>query len=365
MKANVSLLILVLAVAVSLAAQTQNIPPGTPAAPPSATPRPVAPGGQQNPPAIIVRTENVIVPVTVKDNRGQLVGDLQKEDFRIFVDGVEQKILGFSSNAVPLSAVVLIDNDLEQKQAAGVQRSLAAIAAGFGPADETALVTYEAFPKTVLDFSFNNDLLFTQLKRLDLASHPAGVISDPTTAPPNVNGQPLPTGTGLQPPHSALRYKKISALNDALYAANEMLKTRGRERRKIIFLVSDTTNTSNSHTFEETLHELEIDDVSVYSISVVHQLPVGRSLAQRGAEQVDRYATDTGGDTFYGSKQQDLERLYSDVTEQARNEYTLTFSPQDIDRTHDYHEIEVRVKRPDLTIVTRQGYFQSAFNIGH
>ncbi len=74
---------------------------------------------QQNPPAIVIRTENVIVPVTVKDNRGQLVGDLQKEDFRVFVDGVEQKILGFSSNAVPLSAVVLIDNDLEQKQASG------------------------------------------------------------------------------------------------------------------------------------------------------------------------------------------------------------------------------------------------------
>jgi VWFA-related protein len=365
MKAKVSLLLGVLAVAVplSLYAQSENIPPGTPAAAPNATASPDAPAGQRTSP-IIVRTENVIVPVTVKDNRGLLVGDLEKEDFRVFVDGVEQKILGFSSEAVPLSAVVLIDNDLEQKQAADVQRSLAAIAAGFGPADEAALVTYEAFPKTVLDFSFSNDQLFTQLKRLDLDSHPAGIISDPTTAPPTVNGQPLPTGTGL-PQHGSMRYRKISALNDALFAANDMLKTRDRKRRKIIFLVSDMSNSSNAHTFEETLHELEINDVSVYSISVVHELPVGRSVAQRGAQQVDRYATDTGGDTFYAAKQQDLERLYSNVTEQARNEYTLTFSPQDVDRGRDYHSIEVRVRRPDLTIVTRQGYFQSAINVGH
>jgi VWFA-related protein len=361
---HVSLLCAVLVVAVSLSAQSQNppenVPPGTRATPPAQA----APPQQQQPAPIIVRTENVIVPVTVKDSRGQLVGDLQKEDFRIFVDGVEQKILAFKSEPVPLSAVVLIDDDLEQKQAADVQRSLISIAAGFGPSDEVALVTYEAFPKTLLDFTFNNDQLFTQLKRLDLSSHAAATVSDPTTAPPTINGQPLPTGTGL-PVHGSGRYKKISSLNDALYTANDMLKTRSRDRRKIVFLVSDMTNSSNTHTLEETLHALQVNDVSVYSISVVHQLPVGRSVAQRGAQQVDRYATDTGGDTFYGSKQDDLERLYSDVTEQARNEYTLTFSPEDVDRTKDFHSIEVRVRRSGLDIVTRQGYFQSAFAVGH
>ncbi len=363
MKANVWMLVAVLAVAVSLSAQSQNVPPGTPAPPAPASPAAAQPR-QQNPGTIVVRTANVIVPVTVKDSRGQLVGDLEKDDFRLFVDGVEQKILLFSSNPVPLSAVVLIDNDLEQKQAEDVQRSLVAVAAGFGPNDETALVTYQAFPQTVLDFTFDNDKLFTQLKRLDLASHPAATISTPTTMAPTVNGQPLPTNLGL-PRNGSGRYQKLTSLNDALFAANELLKTRSRERRKIIFLVSDMTNVSNTHTLEETLHALQINDVSVYSISVVHELPVGKKVVQRGAEQVARYANDTGGETFYASKQPDLERLYSDVTEQARNEYTLTFSPQDLDRTRDYHEIEVRVRRPGLTIVTRQGYYQSAAAIGH
>jgi VWFA-related protein len=319
---------------------------------------------QQVPPPIIARAINVIVPVTVKDNSGQLVGDLQKEDFRLFVDNVEQKILLFKSDAVPLSAVVLVDDDLEQKQAADVQGSLISIAAGFGPSDEVALVTYEAFPHTVLDFTFNNDQLFTQLKRIDLQSHAASTITTPTNTAPTVNGQPLPTGAGL-PLHGSGRYRKISSLNDALFTANDMLKTRDRNRRKMVFLVSDMVNTSNSHTLDETLHALQINDVSVYSISVVHQLPIGKSVAQRGAQQVERYATETGGDTFYGSKPEDLERLYSNVTEQARNQYTLTFSPEDIDRTRDFHSIEVRVRRGGLNIVTRQGYFQSAYAAGH
>ena len=102
-----------------------------PAAP--GVPVPTTPARQQNPPRIIVPTYTVIVPVTVKDSHGQLVGDLQKNDFRVFSDGVEQKIRQFSSEPVPLSAVVLIDNDLDQRQESQVQKSLTSISAGFGP----------------------------------------------------------------------------------------------------------------------------------------------------------------------------------------------------------------------------------------
>ncbi len=113
----------------------------------------------------------VIVPVTVKNGQGQLVGDLQKDDFRVFADGIEQKILQFTAEPIPLSAVVLIDNDLAQKQADEVQKSLTTISAGFGPNDEAALVTYSEYPTTVAEFSSNNDELFTHLKRLEIGSH--------------------------------------------------------------------------------------------------------------------------------------------------------------------------------------------------
>jgi len=337
-------------------------------------PPPGAPAQQQNPPRIIIRTPVVIVPVTVKDGRGQLVAGLEKDDFRVFSDGVEQQFR-FSSDAYPLSAVVVIDNDLGQKAAAQVQKSLTAIAAGFGPADEVALVTYDEFPNTVVDFTFNNDVLFTQLKRLELRSHSNQAIADPSTAGPIGGGQSLPRqgvpGPGQSMPapnltlHGTQPYKEKNALDDAIFAATDMLKARGRDRRKIVFVISDGNNAArNVHPFDETLHSLLTADVSLYSISVARPLPIGKLVAQRGLSDLQKYANKTGGDTYYASKQQDLERLYSDVTEQARNQYTLTFSPQGANKSLDYHSIEVRVKRPDLSIDARDGYYQSAIAVG-
>ncbi len=82
---------------------------------------------------IRVRSDLVIVPVTVKNRDGALIGDLQRDEFRIFCDNVEQQIIFFTSDPFPLSAVVLIDNDLSIKSAEQVQKSLTAISAGFGP----------------------------------------------------------------------------------------------------------------------------------------------------------------------------------------------------------------------------------------
>jgi VWFA-related protein len=358
MMRTLSLLAMFLLLALSAIALPEDA--GAQAAPP-----PAAAPQQQNPPTIIGRTQAVIVPVTVKDGRGQLVGDLRKDDFKIFCDEVEQKIGNFSSDPVPLSAVVLIDNDLEQRATAQVQKSLTAISAGFGPSDEVALVTYEQFPETVADFSSNNDLLYTKLKRLELGSHNSQVIADPTTAGPIINGQPTPNGTGIQL-HGSQRYKNTNSLDDAIFAAGEMLKDRGRDRRKIIFLISDGSNSrNNTHTFDQTLHSLLVADVSVFSISVNHSVPVGKALVQHGASELQKYATNTGGDTYYAGKQLELERLYSDVTEQARNEYTLTFTPQELTKGQDFHPIEVRVERPGLTVETRQGFYLSAIAAGH
>jgi VWFA-related protein len=364
---------LLAAATVTAVAQTQQASP----AQTGVSQQPASP--QQGAPPIVVRTPVVIVPVTVKDSRGQLVGDLNADDFRILADNVEQKVASFSAEAVPLSVVVLIDNDLEQRKYSRVQKSLTAICAGFSPNDEAALVAYDEFPEVISDFSSNNDALFTKLKRLELDSHSQVVIADPTTrgpigagagsGPEQANGQPL--GSGPPPeatvqPHGIGAYKNVNALDDAIFAAAEMLKSRGRDRRKIIFLISDETDSgTNAHGFDETLRSLLVSDVSLFSISVSRTAPVGKKLFQKGALNLEKYAANTGGDTYYAGNQADLERLYSEVTEQARNEYTLTFSPQEVAKGQDFHPIEVRVKRPDLNVESRDGYYESAITPGH
>ena len=331
--------------------QSQSAPPAPATAPPQNSKQ----GGETRS-AIKSRTNLVIVPVTVKNRDGQLIGDVQRDEFRVFCDNVEQQIVYFTSDPFPLSAVVLIDDDLSIKSADQVQKSLTAISGGFGPNDEAAIVTYDQFPHTVSEFSFNNDLLFTQLKRLDLHSHyPGSPVGGPLTSGATANGRSLETGApttlGVQ------QQKQDKDMDDAVYAAGEMLKSRGRDRRKIIFLISDGNNShSNEHTLDQTLQLLLKSDVSVYSISV------GHALGQKESTRLEKYATSTGGDTFYAAKDRGLENLYASVTEQARNQYTITFQPQDTDRSKDFHSIEVRVRRPDLDVTARQGYYQSGLH---
>ena len=81
----------------------------------------------------------MVVPVTVKDARGNLVDDIRQDEFTIFEDDVEQRISTFSTDAFPLSALVVLDNDLKPKATEQVRRSLISLAGAFSESDEVAL----------------------------------------------------------------------------------------------------------------------------------------------------------------------------------------------------------------------------------
>jgi hypothetical protein len=85
---------------------------------------------------ITVNANLVVLPVTVKDRSKRLVPDLGKDEFRVFDDNVEQRIDVFTTEAFPLSMVILIDNDLKKGDAKEVQDSLDAIVGGMSDLDE-------------------------------------------------------------------------------------------------------------------------------------------------------------------------------------------------------------------------------------
>lgn len=298
---------------------------------------------------IVVRSDLVVVPVTVKDPQGNLVGDLTPEEFRLFEDGYEQNVSLFSTEAFPLSAVIVLDNDLSQKAAGQVQRSLESIAAAFSASDEVALITYDEFPQTVLEFTNDNDALFTKLSRLRLGSYSPGVNTGPTTNGPIINGQSQEPGMHL--PSGTRTQKTTKDLDNAVYTAAKMLRDRGRDRRKIICLVSDGTTTHQSQvTFDQARQILLSSDIAVYTIFA------GNAFLQRESSRLEKFASETGGDAFHSSKQRDLERFYSRLTEEARHQYTLAYVPQK-HAGGGYHSIEVRIERPSLRVYSRQGYF--------
>ena len=319
-----------------------------------------SPQGQDPRARIHTTVSLVVVPVTVKNSAGELVSDLGQNDFRVFEDGVEQPIALFTADPFDLSVAILIDDDLKQGTAEKVQKTLETLGGAFTASDEVSLWRFDQVPEQISeDFITDNDKLLTQLKHIDLSSSFPGIGSYTMTDGPRVNTA-APPGPAKIPTESN-SHPNTKHVNDAIYAAAEQLQGRPRERRKIIFLVSDGQNAkNNTHKYEDTLKLLLSADISVYAVGV-GEANLNRGITFLGNNILSKYAHSTGGDIFYGGmSRENLEELYARVSEQARNQYTIAYSGAHTDRSKPYHSIEVRVKRPGLSLLTRDGYYLNA-----
>jgi VWFA-related protein len=300
---------------------------------------------------ISINSDLVVLPVTVKDRNGNLVAGLEQSDFRVFDDAVEQSIDIFTTDASPLSLLILIDDDLKAPDAEQMAASLRAVAAGVSPMDEAIVCRFDLLFYPADAFTSDTDRLLIDLKNAEKASEPSKAGPVPFVTPPTThtatNGEPTrtaPVNMGSAP---------TKALHDAVFASVQLLRDRGRNRRKLILLVSDGINGPgfNHHTYEETMAALLSDNISVFSVAV------GRNSFHRTFALMRDYATDSGGDVFYAAKREQMEKLYSRITEQARHEYTLAYVPKGRQADSAYHVVRVEALREGFTVETRRGYY--------
>jgi VWFA-related protein len=184
----------------------------------------------------------VIVPVTVKDRHGNLVEDLAQKDFRIFEGGQERPVQFFSTESVPLSAVILLDTGMSEASAAAVRSTLRSLSESFGPDDEEALYLFDNTIRLVADFTSQADSWSDLARKALPAGQGPALIGGPLGTPLSVNGVSVDR-PGTAPVLTAPTHKRIE---DALYTAAQRLKDRSRERRRVIVIVSDGMNGSDN-----------------------------------------------------------------------------------------------------------------------
>ena len=318
--------------------------------PPASAPQPASQSADARA-KIRVNSNLVVLPVTVKDSRGELVPDLQKDDFRIFDDRVEQSIDVFTAEAFPLSLVVLIDDDLKSKDAEQMSASLRAIIGGISTNDEALICRFDLSFYPGDGFTSDLDKLWSALKDAQDHSGPSMAAAVPFVKPPSTHAGGVGEPKSKVPVDAGARATK--ALDDAVHYAAELLHDRGAARRKLILVISDGVNAPslNHHTYDDTRELLLHDNVSVFSLAI------GSALSKQKFSRLLNYADDTGGDIYYAQKSYSMERLYSQITEEARHEYTLAYIPRGHNSRSAYHSVEVRTNRDAVTIKTRQGYF--------
>ena len=316
---------------------------------------------------ITVTTNLVTVPVTVTDREGRMIAGLLPKDFLVLENGQKQTLKFFTSDPFALSAAVIFDTGMADVGLKKVQETLAALQGAFSQFDEVAIYTYSSTVGRVSDFTTAGKQLtatLNQVKGFSGANNGPPVTSGPLGPQgPVINGIPMdsPVNPVSTPP------KVARVMNDAILLAARDLAKRDRARRKIIFIISDGFEQGSVASYKDTLKVLLTQNITVYAVGVEGAaIPVYDRLQRihlpktRGAlgysDILPKYVNATGGGTVYGElAQAEIEKAYARAIGDARNEYTLGYSPRS--NIGGYREIEVQVKRPDVKVYAKRGYY--------
>jgi VWFA-related protein len=296
---------------------------------PNIAPRPKPPGQQDEServtPNLRVDTNQVLIPVTVTTPLNQFVTGMEKENFRLFEDKIEQEIGYFASFDAPLSIGLVFDasgsmgSKLTKARQAAAQFFKTA-----NPEDEFFLVQFNDRPQLVTAFTrdteeIQNRLTFTQSK-----------------------GR--------------------TALLDGIYMALSELK-KGRNPRKALLIISDGGDNSSRYTESEVRNLLKEADAQMYAIGIYESIGARGRTAEElaGPGLLTELAEMTGGRQFQVENLNDLPDIAAKIGVELRNQYVIGYISKNQNRDGKYRRVQVKLIQPrglpPLRALHRQGYY--------
>jgi VWFA-related protein len=349
-------------------------PAGETSAPPPMPPvRTVPPGSSAKPGAsaqeqlytLVVHSNFVQVPVTVKARDGRPVDGLLSSDFSVKENGTLQKLSYFTADPFALSVAIVLDMGMPDSAVQRVNQTFPALVGAFAPYDEVALYTYSSTVSEVSDFTGGSRKLMAILNQVKTERgnyNGPPVLGGPMSNGPIING--VPVGSPTEPVNTP--QKEAHVLNDAILRAALDLSKRDRTRRKIIFVISDGRESGSKASYRDVLkllltHEIQVKAVGVESAALPVYGKIERlHLPGQGYDNLlPKYTTATGGGDPYNELSRNaIEDIYAHVMSEARNQYTLGYMPArpKVPTAAACRDIEVLVDRPGLKIYAKQGY---------
>ncbi|HTQ87801.1 MAG TPA: VWA domain-containing protein [Candidatus Solibacter sp.] len=338
-----------------------------------APPGPIPPPAHiQEPPksAVRVNVDWVSTPVTVRNSKGELELSLAQKNFRVFEDGVEQKIEHFDLGGDPLSVVIIVENSSRVAPLLPAVRSTGILfSQDVMPGDvRAALLTYDDTPELRQPFTASGDAMERAINH-------------------------LPTGLSG------------AALFDALSRGVDMLSRQPKERRRVILAMAEPVDTGSETKLGEVLRAAQLQNVTIYSVGLsttaaelraearqrpspyppgispmpgppgIAQTPstvaIENTSADLGAVAIwivqhvtatvkDNYlkvaTAATGGEHVPAFKDHTIEKAVSQIAGELHAQYTLGYHPVG-GNERGFHNIIVNVDRPGMKVRARPGYY--------
>ena len=333
---------------------------------------------QDQKPAISVEVKTVSVLATVRDKHGKIIPDLKKEDFQLDEDGRAQKIDYFQHETdLPLRMGLLVDTSLSQRRVIDDERT-----ASYSFLDHLLrenkdmafVIHFDHEVELLQDFTPSRPKLQAALQQLSIPQSDGGSNSGRNGGGGGYGG--YPNGGGGRR-GGGMRHGGTQ-LYDAIFLGSDELMSK-QQGRKALIVLSDGVDHGSKETMAEAIASAERADTIIYSIYFADEdeggygnrgfSMGGPGMGRRGGgrypqEQrpdgkkiLEQISQQTGGRLFKASKKENLEKIYAEIDEDLRNQYSLAYTP-DKGNIVGYHKIHLTVPaQKDAVVTARDGYY--------
>lgn len=276
----------------------------------------ILPSWAQEDEVIKVDSSIVVVSTSVRDAQNRPVVGLQRSQFKVFEDGIEQPITSFETQESPFAAVILLDTSGSMSERINIARAAAInFLDGLRDGDVAAIYNFDSRVSQIQDFSESRDV--------------RDRIFD-------------------------IRANGMTVLNDAIVEAAGRLSARAEKRRAII-VVSDGADTQSRSSADKAIRAALAVNATVYTVDMSSIGTGGRDRMQNQGV-LKKFAEKTGGYFIPSENGIALRGALRSIVDELRAQYTVAYAPSESRHDGKWHSLEVRVSQPNLTIRSRQGY---------
>ena len=283
--------------------------------------QPLSPEGDYT---IAVDVSRVVLDVTVYDKKGRLIPGLNADNFRLFEDGVEQKILQLAQEDRPLTLGLVVDSSrsIGESRPQVIEGAMR-LAKLSHDQDDVFLVSFNDAPR----FGLERDVRFTS------------------------------SLTTLREALFGMRPEGLTALYDAVSMALDEL-SRGKWEREAAVIFSDGGDTASNATLEQTLEAVRRSNALVYAIGLASP-----ENPYNSPGVLKKLANASGAEAFFPKTREDLQKVCEAIAIEMRSQYTMTYAPANPRQDGLYRKIEIELVSPAAKgwkVRAREGYYEPA-----
>jgi Ca-activated chloride channel homolog len=273
-----------------------------------------------------VNVDLVLTYTSVFDKAGRFVSGLKKENFKLFEDGVEQKITAFSQEDVPVSMGILLDlSGSMRKKIEQVNKAALAFMMASNPQDEVFLIGFSDETDLLQDYTSDIDEIKDALDNI--------VVSGGTAA------------------------------YDAIYLGVQKAQT-GSKPKKAVVVITDGNDQDSYYKLDELLAKVQESDVQIFCIGLLDPISK-RGLFRKSEEEKARDALikiseETGGKAFFPGQVDDIHGIVSEIASELRNQYSIGYFSNNSARDGSWRRVKVEISGAGASfdhLRYRRGYY--------